>query len=98
MKIRKKLNYGKKDLLSLAPIIHRDVKVMISIKLDGDVLLAAKEKAAKDGLPYQTWINRLLRQNVLTEGDSIEARLAKAEARVEKIEQMIREIQSGKAA
>jgi len=52
----------------------------------------------KDGLPYQTWINRLLRQNVLTEGDSIEARLAKAEARVEKLEQMIREIQSEKAA
>ncbi len=43
-------------------IQDKDVKVHISIKLDFDVLNAARENANKLGMKYQTYINHLLRQ------------------------------------
>lgn len=47
----------------------RDVKVHISIKLDFDVLNAARLNAEKAGMKYQTYINHLLRQVLIDEGD-----------------------------
>ncbi len=44
-----------------------NVKVRISIFLDGDVLVKAKERAKAEGSKYQTYINQLLRQVLIDE-------------------------------
>lgn len=43
----------------------QDVKVRVTINLDGDLLDAIKERAAADGLKYQPWLNAFLRKVVL---------------------------------
>lgn len=49
-------------------IEDKDVKVHISIKLDFDVLIAARNQAEKVGMKYQTYINYLLRQVLIDDG------------------------------
>ena len=50
----------------------------ISIKIPGDVLDAIKALAKQEGLPYQTLINRILRDAVMGEG-SLSSRVAHLE-------------------
>lgn len=55
---------SKKELPEGA-FLPENVKVRISIFLDGEVLMKAKERAANEGMRYQTYINQLLRQVLL---------------------------------
>lgn len=55
-----KIQYGKKDLLSHDEFDPKHSKVLISIRLDGDVLAAIKQSAGSGA--YQTLINETLRR------------------------------------
>lgn len=59
----------------------RDQKVLTSIRLDKDVIEAAKKKANAEGVGYLTWLNRALRSSVLGE-ERLEERLQKLERAV----------------
>lgn len=64
------IKYGKRSVLPPGPIDHSQVKVQISIKMDGDVLRAARRLAEEEGIGYQTLINRALRESLLGEESS----------------------------
>ena len=59
----------------------RDQKVLTSIRLDKDVIEAAKKKAQAEGVGYLTWLNKKLRSSVLGE-KGLEERLDKLEKAV----------------
>jgi uncharacterized protein (DUF4415 family) len=62
---KNKITYGKKDRLPRGPIDYREVKVRISIFIDGDVLHAYKEAAQKTTHgKYQTLMNEKLRSAI----------------------------------
>ncbi len=61
--------------------VLRDQKVLTSIRLDKDVIEAAKKKAHAEGVGYLTWLNKRLRSSVLGE-EGLEERLQKLERAV----------------
>lgn len=56
-------------------------KVLTSIRLDVDVIEAAKKQAASEGVGYLTWLNSKLRNAVLGE-DSLQDRVSRLEKAV----------------
>lgn len=62
----------------------RSQKVKITINVDADTLSAVRELAEKGGMPYQTLLNRLLRETVIQK-KSEESRLARLEREVNRI-------------
>ena len=56
-------------------------RLRISILIPGDVLAMVKERAKTEGLPYQTFINQLLRSAVMGD-NSIHARIQRLEKAV----------------
>lgn len=63
MKTNPKLKYGSKNLMP-AKIDPRDISVMISIKMEGDLLNAIKNKAKELNRPYQTLMKEILRDHL----------------------------------
>ncbi len=61
--------------------VLRDQKVLTSIRLDKDVIEAAKKNAQSEGVGYLTWLNKKLRNSVLGE-EGFEQRLEKLEKAV----------------
>lgn len=59
----------------------KEQKVLTSIRLDKDLVEAAKERAAEEGVGYLTWLNKKLRESVLNE-ESLEERVKKLEKAV----------------
>ena len=60
-------------------------KTLTSIRLDKDVIEAAKLKAQEEGMGYLTWLNKKLRSVVLNEenkSDKLDRRIAKLEKAV----------------
>ena len=53
-------------------------KVLTSIRLDKDLVNVSKELAAKEGIGYLTWLNKKLREVILSE-KSLETRIRKLE-------------------
>lgn len=81
-----KIIYGKKNLLP-AKIDPKDVMVTISVRMEGDLLDAIRDRADQAGLPYQTYMKTILRGEVLGEGkqpnrEEMAARLAVLESAV----------------
>jgi uncharacterized protein (DUF4415 family) len=69
-----------KSVLPEGKIDHSQVKVRITIMVDGDVLLAAKELARRNHTKYQTLINHELRKVFLDDdAPSVEDRLSRLE-------------------
>ena len=66
MKLSKSLRMklGKKDLLPPGPIKLEDVKVRISIILEGDLLDFYRKRAKKLGMGYQVLIQKTLREQM----------------------------------
>lgn len=62
----------------------RNQKVKITINVDADTLSAVRVLADKGGMPYQTLLNRLLRETVIQK-KSDESRLARLEREVNRI-------------
>lgn len=60
---KKKIQYTKTSTLDSDEFDRVHAKVLISIRIDADVLDAVKADAAKLGEKYQPLINRLLRQH-----------------------------------
>ena len=63
MKNNRKIQYGTKNLLP-EKINPRDEMIMISIKMEGDLLDALKAKAKKLNRPYQTLMKEMLRERL----------------------------------
>ena len=55
----------------------QDVKVRITINLDADLLDAIKERAENERMKYQPWLNNFLRDQILSEENSIESMIEK---------------------
>ncbi len=72
------IRYGKKDLLKDTDFEARNIGHRISIVLPQDVLMAYREKAAKEGIGYQTLINQILRSHI-AESKTLTERLARLE-------------------
>ncbi|MCB0351717.1 MAG: BrnA antitoxin family protein [Bdellovibrionales bacterium] len=58
------LEYDEKGTKKIRHAIARAKKIKITVNIDEDVLGALKVIADKTGMPYQTLLNRLLRQSV----------------------------------
>jgi len=56
----------------------RDQKTLTSIRLDKEIIKAAKQKAQEEGVGYLTWLNKKLRCVVLGE-KGLEERVQKLE-------------------
>jgi uncharacterized protein (DUF4415 family) len=63
MKNNPKIKYGTKNLLP-AKIDPKDEMIMISIKMEGDLLDALKAKAKELNRPYQTLMKEMLRDQL----------------------------------
>ena len=62
---KKKIKYGKLDVLSEDEFTPKYAKFRMTMYVDLDVLDEIRKRAASRGLPYQTYINQLLRDTVL---------------------------------
>ncbi|MBI2339536.1 MAG: BrnA antitoxin family protein [Deltaproteobacteria bacterium] len=63
-------------------------KTKITINVDADVLASARQLAAKQGSPYQTYLNWLLRQ-VLSEKETEGSRLDRLEKELVQIKKKL---------
>ena len=63
MKKNPKIKYGTKNVLP-EKIDRRDVMITISIKMEGDLLDALKNKAKVLNRPYQTLMKEMLRESL----------------------------------
>lgn len=63
MKSNLKVKYGKMNLLP-ETIEPKDEMIMISVKMEGDLLDALKNRAKELGRPYQTLMKELLRESL----------------------------------
>jgi len=60
----KKIKYGKVELPKEA-FDTKNAKFRVTMFVDLDILDEIRKKASKKGLPYQTYINQLLRDVIL---------------------------------
>jgi predicted DNA binding CopG/RHH family protein len=60
----KKIKYGKVELPDEA-FNSKNAKFRVTMFIDLDVIDEVRKRAAHKGLPYQTYINQLLRNTVL---------------------------------
>lgn len=64
----KKIKYGNVELPEEA-FNPKNAKFRVTMFVDLDVLDEIRKRAAKEGLPYQTFINQLLRRTVLSSAE-----------------------------
>jgi len=62
---KKKNNYGKQSILDADEFDPKYAKVLISTRLDGNVLSAVKAAATERGMGYETLINQVLKDHFL---------------------------------
>ncbi len=72
---------GKIKSRSQVDRVIKEQKTLTSIRIDSDVIDAAKKHAEQDGVGYLTWLNRKLREVVLGE-ESLADRVTKLEKAV----------------
>ena len=70
-----------KSSSQLDKALKEEQKVLTSIRLDRDLVEVAKERAAEEGVGYLTWLNKRLREIVLSE-EGLEKRIKKLEKAV----------------
>ncbi len=75
------IQYGKRDRLNGSDFESRNIGHRISIVIPEDVLMTYREHASKEGIGYQTLMNRVLRTQISKE-DSLADRLKKLEKAV----------------
>jgi predicted DNA binding CopG/RHH family protein len=84
------LKTEKKATQSLRTKILKTKKIKITINVDSDILSHLRKTAAKSGAPYQTLLNRLLREVI--------AKKASEETRLDYLEKEISVIKKSLAA
>jgi predicted DNA binding CopG/RHH family protein len=62
---KSKINYSKKNMLDPDEFDTKYIKVLISTRLDEEVLKAIKKVALKQGIGYQTLINQTLKEQFI---------------------------------
>ena len=62
---KKKISYGKNSVLEADEFDPKYVKILISTRLDGDVLEAVKKAARERAVGYQTLINQVLKDRFI---------------------------------
>lgn len=67
MKTNPKMKFGKVNLLP-EKIEPKDEMIMISVKMEGDLLDALKKQAKLVGRPYQTLLKEILRTSLGVDG------------------------------
>jgi predicted DNA binding CopG/RHH family protein len=70
---KQKINYASKSVLDSDEFDPKFTKVLISTRLDSEVLKAVKAAAKERGLGYQTLINQVLKDHFV--GNSEEERI-----------------------
>lgn len=83
MKTKSKIKYGKTNLLP-DRIEREDVRVMISLRMPGDLLDQYRSLAKERGIPYQTLIQQALR-DYAGKNENISRRLEKLEDEVRRM-------------
>ena len=87
---KKKMNFGKKDVLSSDDLDIKKAKIRITTMIDMKIYDELKNEAQKLGIGYQTLINNILRRHTGMESENpIEAlfeEVQKLSKRVSKIE------------
>lgn len=84
-----KIKYGKVDIPEDA-FEPKNVKARITMWIGMDVLNEVKARAQLKGLPYQTYLNQLVKDSLNHEEKvSIESRLATLEATIHDIQEKI---------
>ena len=68
--VKKKISYSKNSVLDADEFDPKYTKVLISTRLDGQVLEAVKAAAAERGVGYQTLINQVLKDKFIPDFDS----------------------------
>lgn len=68
--------------------MKKSKKIKITINLDSDLLNSVREIAAKQGTPYQSLVNRLLKQ-ALEKKTKEESRLDRLEKELEKLKEKV---------
>ncbi len=76
MKNNPKIKYGSKNLLP-EKINSKDELVMISIKMEGDLLDKLKARAKELNKPYQTMMKEMLRESLKMSASEIDERIRK---------------------
>jgi uncharacterized protein (DUF4415 family) len=90
MKSTKNIKYGAVEIAKndLSP---ENVKIKVTTFVDQDVLRVLKERAAAEGVGYQTLLNRTLRQSILGE-KSLPDRVKVLELDIKKIKQELQAV------
>ena len=70
---KKKIIYAKNSVLDSDEADSKYVKILISTRLDENVLKAVKSAAAEQGIGYQTLINQVLKDHFI--GNSEEEKI-----------------------
>jgi hypothetical protein len=84
-KKNQKIKHGKVEIPENA-FDPENVKARITMWIGMDVLQAVKSQAREKGLPYQTYLNQVIRASVLGKRDNeLETRLANLESTVNDI-------------
>ena len=63
-------------------------KVKITINVDSDILSEVKERAEETGIPYQNFINRLLRSAIAGKSEEL-SRLDRLESELKKLKKKV---------
>jgi len=86
---KNKFRYGTVDQLP-EKIDRKDVTILISVKMEGDLLDTLRARAAVEAKPYQTYMKELLREKLgMSEGDE------EMSAQVKKLKEDIEELKAG---
>jgi len=71
--------FGDVEMTDDEYLLAQNPKIRTTIFLEADLIRAYKQLAAKKGLKYQALMREKLREAILGEGSSIEARLKRVE-------------------
>jgi predicted DNA binding CopG/RHH family protein len=72
MSKKSKMNYGKKDVLTLDDLDMKKAKIRITTMIDANVYDALKLEARTHGIGYQTLINSILSKHCGVEKDPMD--------------------------
>jgi predicted DNA binding CopG/RHH family protein len=67
---KNKIEHGKKDVLDHDEFDPKHAKFRVTMFIDLPILESIRTEAKQKGLPYQTYINQLLREHVTGDEDN----------------------------
>ncbi len=67
---KNKIEHGKKSVLDHDEFDPKHAKFRVTMFIDLPILETIRKEAKQSGLPYQTYINQLLREHVTGHGDN----------------------------